>query len=177
MFGIGGFELFLILLFGFLVFGPDKLPEIAKTVGRAIAKFRDAQAEVTSTLQTAAFDKNSDAPFKNPFDAADKVKATAKRSASTAKDVASSVKTSVQKPVPGAGETKVAEVENAQAARAAEAVTTAAAAEPARESFSERKARYERERKAKAQQAQAAEGEGAKPEPAASSEAPAKGGA
>ena len=175
MFGIGGFELFLILLFGFLVFGPDKLPEIAKTVGRAIAKFRDAQAEVTSTLQTAAFDKNSDAPFKNPFDAADKVKATAKRSASTAKDVASSVKTSVQKPAPGAGETKVAEVENAQAAKAAEATT--AAAEPARESFSERKARYERERKAKAQQAQGAEGEGAKPEPAASSDAPAKGGA
>ena len=131
MFGIGGFELFLILLFGFLVFGPDKLPEIAKTVGRAIAKFRDAQAEVTSTLQNAAFDKNSDAPFKNPFDAADKMKATAKRSAAEAKDVASSVKTSVQEP---------------------------AAEEPARESFSERKARYERERKAKAQQAAAGEG-------------------
>ena len=176
MFGIGGFELFLILLFGFLVFGPDKLPEIAKTVGRAIAKFRDAQAEVTSTLQTAAFDKNSDEPFKNPFEAADKVKATAKRSASTAKDVASSVKTSVQKPAPGAGETKVAEVENAQAAKAAEAVAT----EPARESFSERKARYERERKAKAQQAQAAEGEGAKAASAntsASSDTSAKGGA
>ena len=31
MFGIGGFELFLILLFGFLVFGPDKLPALAKT--------------------------------------------------------------------------------------------------------------------------------------------------
>ena len=29
MFGIGGFELFLILLFGFLIFGPDKLPAMA----------------------------------------------------------------------------------------------------------------------------------------------------
>ena len=155
MFGIGGFELFLILLFGFLVFGPDKLPEIAKTVGRAFAKFRDAQAEVTSTLQNAAFDKNSDAPFKNPFDAADKMKVTAKRSAAEAKDVASSVKTSVQKQAPGAGKTQVAEVENAQTAKAAKAAeagsagAAAAAVEPARESFSERKARYERERSAK----------------------------
>ena len=40
MFGIGGFELFLILLFGFLIFGPDKLPAMAKTIGKAIAKFR-----------------------------------------------------------------------------------------------------------------------------------------
>ena len=34
VFGIGGTELFLILLFGFLIFGPDKLPAIAKTVGK-----------------------------------------------------------------------------------------------------------------------------------------------
>ena len=51
MFGIGGFELFLILLFGFLIFGPDKLPALAKTLGQAIAKFRDAQAEMTSQLK------------------------------------------------------------------------------------------------------------------------------
>ena len=38
MFGIGGFELFLILLFGFLIFGPDKLPAIAKTLGKADRK-------------------------------------------------------------------------------------------------------------------------------------------
>lgn len=51
MFGIGGFELFLILIFAFLIFGPDKLPAIAKTVGRAIGKFREAQEEVASTLK------------------------------------------------------------------------------------------------------------------------------
>lgn len=38
MFGIGGFELFLILLFGFLIFGPDKLPAMAEDPRQAIAK-------------------------------------------------------------------------------------------------------------------------------------------
>lgn len=51
MFGIGGFELFIILLFGFLVFGPDKLPEIAKTVGAALRKFQDAQKEMESVIK------------------------------------------------------------------------------------------------------------------------------
>ncbi|WP_251212746.1 twin-arginine translocase TatA/TatE family subunit [Adlercreutzia murintestinalis] len=69
MFGIGGFELFLILLFGFLVFGPDKLPEIAKTAGRAIAKFRTAQDEMKSTLNAQSFmDKDAEDPFKNPLE-------------------------------------------------------------------------------------------------------------
>ena len=51
MFGIGGFELFLILLFGFLIFGPDKLPAMAKTLGKAIAKFRNAQEEMSGVLK------------------------------------------------------------------------------------------------------------------------------
>ncbi len=51
MFGIGGFELFLILLFGFLIFGPDKLPAMAKTLGKAIAKFRSAQDEMNKVIK------------------------------------------------------------------------------------------------------------------------------
>ena len=56
MFGIGGFELFLILLFGFLIFGPEKLPAIAKTVGQAIGKFRKAQEEMSGTLKAEVFE-------------------------------------------------------------------------------------------------------------------------
>lgn len=51
MFGIGGFELFIILLFGFLIFGPDKLPEMAKTLGAALRKFKQAQAEMESVIK------------------------------------------------------------------------------------------------------------------------------
>ena len=61
MFGIGGFELFLILLFGFLIFGPDKLPAMAKTLGKAIAKFRNAQEEMSGVLKgEMVFDKDAE---------------------------------------------------------------------------------------------------------------------
>lgn len=113
MFGIGGTELFLILLFGFLLFGPDKLPSIAKTAGKAIAKFRNAQEEVTKVVQNEIYDPKSDEPFKNPLDAVEKL---GKKS------------------------------ENKTVAK--------------QESFSERKARYDRERAARraAEQEKAAEG-------------------
>jgi len=73
LFGIGGFELFLILLFGFLIFGPDKLPAIAKTVAQTISKFRNAQDEMNRVLKTEVYDPNSDEPFKNPLDVLAKV--------------------------------------------------------------------------------------------------------
>lgn len=72
MFGIGGFELFLILLFGFLIFGPDKLPQLAKTIGLAVQKFRSAQAEMNKVVKTEIYDPMSDKPVKNPLDAIDK---------------------------------------------------------------------------------------------------------
>ena len=108
MFGIGGFELFLILLFGFLIFGPDKLPAMAKTLGKAIAKFKDAQEEMNKVIKTEVYDPNSDEPFKNPLDALAKV-----------------------------GEIGKDDKKEAPAASGKQ------------ESFSERKARYDKERAAK----------------------------
>lgn len=65
MFGIGGFELFIILLFGFLIFGPDKLPEIAKTVGAAIAKFKKAQEEMSAVLKSEVLEAGEQADKKS----------------------------------------------------------------------------------------------------------------
>lgn len=70
MFGIGGFELFLILLFGFLVFGPDKLPAAAKTLGKAIAKFRAAQEEMNHIIKSEIYDPSVDSSSKKTFDTA-----------------------------------------------------------------------------------------------------------
>lgn len=75
MFGIGGTELVIILIFAFLVFGPDKLPQIAQTVGHAIAKFNEIRNDVSKNVDMKDFfDPNSDQPFKNPVEAAKKVK-------------------------------------------------------------------------------------------------------
>ena len=72
MFGIGGFEFFLILLFGFLIFGPDKLPEIAKTIGMAVNKFKKAKDEMDDVIREEVFDPNAEEPFKNPARAIDR---------------------------------------------------------------------------------------------------------
>lgn len=59
MFGIGGFELFIILLFAFLIFGPDKLPEIAKTLGAALNKFKKAQEEMKAVINEEVLDPDA----------------------------------------------------------------------------------------------------------------------
>ena len=64
--GIGGNELIIILIFAFLIFGPDKLPDIARTIGRAIAKFRDAQNEVNEVIRQEVYDPLNDAAKDQP---------------------------------------------------------------------------------------------------------------
>lgn len=59
MFGIGGFELFIILLFAFLIFGPDKLPEMAKTLGAALNKFKKAQEEMKTVINEEVLDPDA----------------------------------------------------------------------------------------------------------------------
>lgn len=56
MFGIGGFELFIILVFAFVIFGPKKLPEVTKIAGLAIKKFRKAKSEMDKVLQEEIVD-------------------------------------------------------------------------------------------------------------------------
>ncbi|HVR44822.1 MAG TPA: twin-arginine translocase TatA/TatE family subunit [Thermoanaerobaculia bacterium] len=52
MFGSLGFqELLLIFGVALLVFGPRKLPEIGRTVGRALGEFRRATHELKTTLE------------------------------------------------------------------------------------------------------------------------------
>jgi TatA/E family protein of Tat protein translocase len=52
MFGtIGGPELILILVIALIVFGPRKLPEIGKSVGKMMMEFRRASNEFKRTLE------------------------------------------------------------------------------------------------------------------------------
>jgi TatA/E family protein of Tat protein translocase len=52
MFGsIGPAELMLIFIVALLVFGPKKLPEIGKSVGKAIREFKRTSEEIKSRIE------------------------------------------------------------------------------------------------------------------------------
>ena len=67
MFGISGTELVIILFFGFLIFGPEKLPQMGRTVGRAIRQFRNASEAANKKFKEEVADpfQEAIAPYKD----------------------------------------------------------------------------------------------------------------
>jgi sec-independent protein translocase protein TatB len=51
MFGIGMPELILIAVVALIVLGPKRLPDLAKSMGRAVREFKKATSELKETLQ------------------------------------------------------------------------------------------------------------------------------
>lgn len=51
MFGIGGWEFMVIAVLALLLFGPDKLPQFARTLGRFMRDFKKYQALMESTIR------------------------------------------------------------------------------------------------------------------------------
>ena len=56
VFGIGGWEVILILAVVLILFGAKKLPDLAKGLGTGIKEFKKATREVTDELQNASSD-------------------------------------------------------------------------------------------------------------------------
>jgi len=50
LFGMGGGEIFLILLVALLIWGPDKLMDIAKSMGKVARTLKKASADFTTTV-------------------------------------------------------------------------------------------------------------------------------
>lgn len=50
MFGLGVPELVLILIIGLVIFGPGKLPDVGKALGRSIKEFKKANKEEDEML-------------------------------------------------------------------------------------------------------------------------------
>ena len=52
MFGIGMPEMLVLLAVALIVFGPKKLPELAKSLGRALGEFKRATSDLKETIET-----------------------------------------------------------------------------------------------------------------------------
>lgn len=50
MLGIGFLEVFLILIVALLIFGPKRLPDIARSVGKAMYQLRNASTNFTQEI-------------------------------------------------------------------------------------------------------------------------------
>ncbi len=63
MFGIGGGEIIFIMFVFLMLFGSDKVPEIARTLGKTMAQIKHATNDIKTEIQKGAeengFDKQS----------------------------------------------------------------------------------------------------------------------
>jgi TatA/E family protein of Tat protein translocase len=66
MFDIGLQEMLVIGVLALLVFGPSKLPELGRMVGRAMREFRRASDEFRSTVETNLHINDPDPPPPDP---------------------------------------------------------------------------------------------------------------
>jgi Tat protein translocase TatB subunit len=54
MFGIGGSELIVILVIALIVVGPQRLPELAKTIGKVFGEFQKATDDLKREMDAAS---------------------------------------------------------------------------------------------------------------------------
>ena len=56
MLNVGPFELLVVLAVALIVVGPERLPELARSVGRVLRQFRDVQDEVRNMVSSGVDD-------------------------------------------------------------------------------------------------------------------------
>jgi TatA/E family protein of Tat protein translocase len=59
-FGIGPLEIILILIIGLLIFGPQKLPQIGRDIGKAFRSFKKASMSLTAEIEKELEDVKKD---------------------------------------------------------------------------------------------------------------------
>lgn len=145
MLGIGGTELVIILVFGFLIFGPDKLPSMGRTIGRALRQFRQAQEQMNKMVQTEIYDPLNAAAKEPEKKQGPKKKTTAGSTAKPETFVEKKARLAAE--ASAQAERKMAPAAEASA-EASEAVVVPEKPVGRSETFAEKKARLEAEKKA-----------------------------
>ena len=64
MFGIGGGEILFIIFIALMLFGSDKVPEIARTLGKIMAQLKNATNEIKAEIQKGAETNGIDTSMK-----------------------------------------------------------------------------------------------------------------
>jgi len=64
MFGIGVPELIVIFVIALVVFGPGKLPELGRAVGKTINEFKKASREITKDINIEPEEKRDQIDLK-----------------------------------------------------------------------------------------------------------------
>lgn len=64
MFGIGGGELIFIIFIALMLFGSEKIPDVARTMGKAMAQFKNATNEIKSEIQKGVESQGLDTSMK-----------------------------------------------------------------------------------------------------------------
>lgn len=68
MFGIGGGEIIFIILIILMLFGSDKVPEMARTFGRFMAQLKNATNDIKNEIQKSADESGITKEIKETFD-------------------------------------------------------------------------------------------------------------
>ncbi len=77
MFGIGFQEMLLILVVVLIFFGPKRLPDLAKSLGKGLAEFKKASEEVKKGIDDAMKEENAKAEGDKEAPAKEETPATA----------------------------------------------------------------------------------------------------
>ncbi len=68
MFGIGGGELFFIIVIILMLFGSDKVPEMARTFGKFMAQLKNATNDIKQEISKTADQSGITKDIKETFD-------------------------------------------------------------------------------------------------------------